>query len=93
MYYQKKHFMERINNYSKLMLEIIHARVNLNQEQLYEKLFEAITVDFKKDLIEFKPVSLSFVISLLIDFYKEREEYEKCQMLNNVGFEIYNTII
>ncbi len=84
--------MEELNDYSKLLLELIHARMKFNQEQLYEKLYETITVDFKKDFIKIKPISLSSVISVLIEFYIERKEYEKCQKLNEVGYEIYNTI-
>lgn len=76
-----------------MLLGLVHARMNHNEEQLYGKLFEAITGLFKKDLIKMKPVELSAVVRELIKFYQEREEYEKYQSLNEVCYEIYNTIV
>lgn len=85
--------MECLNESSVMLLELVHARMNQNEEQLYGKLFEAITGLFKKDLIKTKPVELSTVVRALIEFYQEQEEYEKCHRLNEVGYEIYNTVI
>ena len=55
-------------------------------------MFLAITGVYKDKLIEAKPKDLFFAISDLIKFYEAREEYEKCHKLNQIGFEIYNTI-
>lgn len=85
--------MGGLNNYSVMLLELIHARMTHNHEQLYDKLYEAITGLFKKDLINTKPPELSPVISLLVEFFQDREEYEKCHVLNQIGYEVYNTIV
>jgi hypothetical protein len=84
--------MEGLNEYSVMLLELVHARMGDNKEQLYAKLYEAITGFYKKDLIKMKPLELSPVLNELILFYQAKEEYEKCNHLNQVGFEIYNTI-
>lgn len=85
--------MEGLNEYSLMLLELVHARMSNNKEQLYEKLYVAITNLFKKELINTKPPELCYVISELIAFYQMREEYEKCQRLNEVGYEVFNTIV
>ena len=85
--------MEELNEYSVILLELVQARMSNNLEQLYDKLYFAITDLFKKELINKKPTELCSVISELITFYKSREEYEKCQRLNELGYEVFNTII
>jgi hypothetical protein len=84
--------MEFLNEYSIMLLEIITAKNSDDKNVFYDKMFEAITGVCKDKLIEAKPKDLFFAISDLIKFYVAREEYEKCHKLNQIGFEIYNTI-
>ena len=84
--------MEFLNQYSIMLLELIKARNSDDKSVFFEKIYEAITIVYKEALIKDKPKELCFVISDLINFYETREEYEKCHKLNQVGFEIYNTI-
>jgi hypothetical protein len=84
--------MEFLNEYSIMLLEIITAKNSDDKNVFCDKMFEAITGVYKDKLIEAKPKDLFFAISDLIKFYEAREEYEKCHKLNQIGFEIYNTI-
>lgn len=76
-----------------MLLELVAARQDGDKNVYYEKIYEAITTVYKENLITNKPKELGFVINELIQFYQSKEEYEKCQKLNQVGYEIYNTII
>lgn len=84
--------MDYLNKYSVMLLELITARNNAEKSLFYAKMYEAITSVFKQGLIKEKPKELYLVIAELIKFYEVREDYEKCQKLNQVGMEIYNTI-
>jgi len=85
--------MEFLNKYSIILLELIAARNNADENVYFEKIYEAITCVYKESLIQNKPNELGLIIIELIKFYQAREEYEKCHKLNQVGYEIYNTII
>jgi hypothetical protein len=85
--------MEFLNQYSIMLLELITARNSDDKSMFYEKIYEAITSVYKDGLIKAKPNELCFVLFYLIKYYEAREEYEKCHKLNQVGFEIYNSII
>jgi hypothetical protein len=84
--------MDFLNQHSIMLLELITARNSDEKSVFYEKIYEAITCVYKEALIKAKPKELCFAISVLIKFYEYREEYEKCHKLNQVGFEVYNTI-
>jgi hypothetical protein len=85
--------MEFLNKFSIMLLELIAARHDGDKNVYYEKIYEAITSVYKESLIKKKPKELGFAINELIKFYQSKEEYEKCHKLNQVGYEIYNTII
>lgn len=84
--------IEGLNKYSIILLELISARNSSDKTKFYAKMYEAITDVYKKDFIKSKPIELYPVLQELIQFYKKREEFEKCHILNQVGIEIYNTI-
>ena len=85
--------MEFLYEYAFMLLELITARKSDDKSVIYDKMYEAITSVYKESLIKKKPKELSSVINELIQFYQTKEEYEKCHQLNQVGYEIYNTII
>jgi hypothetical protein len=84
--------MEFLNSYSIMLLELLSARDSKDKNVLYSKIYEAITSVFKQGLIKEKPKELFPILLELIKYYEANEEYEKCHKLNEVGFEIYNTI-
>ena len=89
--------MKKYNNYNinieTLDQDLFQNSYNGFKNVFYDKMYETILGVCKDELIETKPKELFFAISDLIKFYEAREEYEKCHKLNQVGYEIYNTII
>lgn len=76
-----------------MQLGLVIANKSDDKSLIYDRMYVAITSVYKESLIKNKPEELSFAINELIQFYQSKEEYEKCHKLNQVGYEIYNTII
>jgi hypothetical protein len=93
MILSKKNKMEFFFEYAIMQLELLIANKSDDKSLIYDKMYVAITSVYKESLIKYKPKELSFAIKQLIQFYQSKEEYEKCHKLNQVGYEIYNTII
>jgi hypothetical protein len=79
--------------YAIMQLGLVIANKSDDKSLIYDRMYVAITSVYKESLIKNKPEELSFAINELIQFYQSKEEYEKCHKLNQVGYEIYNTII
>jgi hypothetical protein len=80
------------NDYCMLLLDLILIRAKENTDMYYYKMYEAITVSYKAALIKEKPIEIISEINELVQYYENKEEYEKCIVLHQLGFEIYNTI-
>ena len=80
------------NDYCMLLLDLIFIRAKENTDTYYYKMYEAITVYYKAALIKEKPIEIMSNINELIMYFENNEEYEKCIVLHQLGFEIYNTI-
>jgi hypothetical protein len=76
-----------------MQLGLVIANKSDDKSLIYDRMYVTITSVYKESLIKDKPEELSFAINELIQFYQSKEEYEKCHKLNQVGYEIYNTII
>jgi hypothetical protein len=76
-----------------MQLGLVIANKSDDKSLIYDRMYVAITSVYKESLIKNKPEELGFAINELIQFYQSKEEYEKCHKLNQVGYEIYNTII
>ena len=79
--------------YAIMQLGLVIANKSDDKSLIYDRMYVTITSVYKESLIKDKPEELSFAINELIQFYQSKEEYEKCHKLNQVGYEIYNTII
>lgn len=85
--------MEYFNKNTNMLIELIKVRNNTDKSLFFNKMYEAIVIVMKQELIKEKPKELFLAITELIKYFESREEFEKCHMLNQVGMEIYNTII
>lgn len=80
------------NDYCMLLLDLILLRAKENSDMYYYKMYEAITVSYKDALIREKPTEIMGDINKLVNYFEKKEEYEKCLVLHQLGFEIFNTI-
>ena len=79
------------NEYIMLLLDLILLRAKENTDMYYYKMYDAITVSYKAALIKEKPIEIMSDINKLVQYYEKKEEYEKCLVLHQLGFEIFNT--
>jgi hypothetical protein len=80
------------NDYIMLLLDLILLRAKENTDTYYYKMYDAITVSYKAALIKEKPIEIMSDINKLVKYFEKKEEYEKCLVLHQLGFEIFNTI-
>jgi hypothetical protein len=81
-----------MNEYTLLLLDLIMLRVEEKDDLLYNKLYEAFTCIFKEPIMKKKPIEIKYSISVLVEYFAHKEEYEKCLALHQLGFEMYNSI-
>ena len=79
------------NDYIMLLLDLILLRAKENTDTYYYIMYDAITVSYKAALIKEKPIEIISDINKLVQYYEKKEEYEKCLVLHQLGFEIFNT--
>ena len=76
--------MADINSYSKILLDLIYLR-NTDYDAFMERLYEALTGDFKDAINDKSPVEeKSQAIWTMINYFQKHEEYEKCAELKKL---------
>lgn len=77
------------NEYAMTLLELVSLRTE-DKDKFYTKLYEAITVIFKERILKSKEeFDYTKSILLLISYFQEKEEFEKCTELQK----LYNELI
>jgi hypothetical protein len=77
-------FNEGNQDYHKILLNLIHLR-ETDYPQFMNKLYEALSGEFKGAIHDSKPKEEKRqAIWTMIEFFSEREEYEKCAELKKL---------
>lgn len=71
-----------MNKHHQILLELLQLR-ETNYELFIDKLYDAITNEFSKYFKEelIKDKDHQQTLSIMIEHYEKREEYEKCDVL------------
>jgi hypothetical protein len=72
------------NDYCMLLLDLILIRAKENTDMYYYKMYEAFTVSYKAALIKEKPIEILSNINELVQYFENKEEYEKCDFLSKL---------
>jgi hypothetical protein len=63
-----------------------------NYDSYYREAYQIITGVHKHDLSFSKTPYMVECIATLVNYFESKEEYEKCAILHQVGYELFNTI-
>ena len=80
--------MSDLNNYTKILLDLIHLR-QTDYSAFMNRLYEALTGEFKDVIHDKSPVEdKTQAIWTMIKHFEENEEFEKCADLKKLADEL-----
>jgi len=63
-----------------------------NYDSYHREAYQIITGVYKHELSFSKSPFMVECIALLVNYFELKEEYEKCAILHQTGYELFNTI-